>query len=158
MIGNSNQSVEFTGNNVILFSLCFSSSRVVEMQEILDQQIAEEAAEAEGDGVMASVANPRTSVMYVIITMEMTLGTILLYDLLDSSLVLLYNSSGKSTKQFRGAFNFSKMMCFFFHLSCCYFSRRISLSSKLLIKIIKTISSFFTWRLFLDTLFIFYPA
>ncbi|XP_028763953.1 exocyst complex component SEC6 [Neltuma alba] len=33
--------------------------RVVEMQEILDQQIAEEAAEAEGDGVMESIANPR---------------------------------------------------------------------------------------------------
>lgn len=29
------------------------------MQEILDQQLAEEAAEAEGEGVMASVANPR---------------------------------------------------------------------------------------------------
>ncbi|RDX71638.1 Exocyst complex component SEC6, partial [Mucuna pruriens] len=35
--------------------------RVVEMQEIHDQQIAEEAAEAEGDGAMASVANPRGS-------------------------------------------------------------------------------------------------
>ncbi|KAL5180906.1 Exocyst complex component SEC6 [Glycine soja] len=35
--------------------------RVVEMQEILDQQIAEEAAEAEGDGAMASVANPRNN-------------------------------------------------------------------------------------------------
>lgn len=34
-------------------------SRVVEMQEILDQQLAEEAAEAEGGGAMASVANPR---------------------------------------------------------------------------------------------------
>ncbi|KAL4565917.1 hypothetical protein LXL04_030023 [Taraxacum kok-saghyz] len=33
--------------------------RVVEMQEILDEQIAEEAAEAEGGGPMASVANPR---------------------------------------------------------------------------------------------------
>ncbi|CAI9116403.1 OLC1v1017539C1 [Oldenlandia corymbosa var. corymbosa] len=33
--------------------------RVVEMQEILDEQLAEEAAEAEGGGVMASVANPR---------------------------------------------------------------------------------------------------
>ncbi|AEE35236.1 unnamed protein product [Arabidopsis thaliana] len=33
--------------------------RVVEMQEILDQQLAEEAAEAEGEGAMASVANPR---------------------------------------------------------------------------------------------------
>ena len=33
--------------------------RVVEMQEILDEQLAEEAAEAEGEGVMASVANPR---------------------------------------------------------------------------------------------------
>ncbi|XP_073139847.1 exocyst complex component SEC6 [Henckelia pumila] len=32
--------------------------RVVEMQEILDLQLAEEAAEAEGDGAMASIANP----------------------------------------------------------------------------------------------------
>ncbi|KAL3504635.1 hypothetical protein ACH5RR_034476, partial [Cinchona calisaya] len=32
---------------------------VVEMQEILDQQLAEEAAEAEGGGAMASIANPR---------------------------------------------------------------------------------------------------
>ncbi|MFS7975042.1 putative exocyst complex component EXOC3/Sec6 [Helianthus anomalus] len=32
--------------------------RVVEMQEILDEQVAEEAAEAEGDEAMASVANP----------------------------------------------------------------------------------------------------
>ena len=37
------------------------------MQEILDQQVAEEAAEAEGDGAMASAANPRTSAVYVII-------------------------------------------------------------------------------------------
>lgn len=33
--------------------------RVVEMQEIFDEQVAEEAAEAEGGGAMASVANPR---------------------------------------------------------------------------------------------------
>ncbi|CAK9173976.1 unnamed protein product [Ilex paraguariensis] len=33
--------------------------RVVEMQEILDQQLAEEAAEAEGSGAMASITNPR---------------------------------------------------------------------------------------------------
>ncbi|KAL3504637.1 hypothetical protein ACH5RR_034482 [Cinchona calisaya] len=33
--------------------------RVVDMQEILDQQLAEEAAEAEGGGAMASIANPR---------------------------------------------------------------------------------------------------
>ncbi|KAK7831738.1 exocyst complex component sec6, partial [Quercus suber] len=33
--------------------------RVVEMQEILDQQVAEEVAEAEGVGAMASVSNPR---------------------------------------------------------------------------------------------------
>ncbi|KAG8481483.1 hypothetical protein CXB51_026346 [Gossypium anomalum] len=33
--------------------------RVVEMQEILDQQLAEEAAEAEGDEAMAAIANPR---------------------------------------------------------------------------------------------------
>ncbi|KAF2297481.1 hypothetical protein GH714_024180 [Hevea brasiliensis] len=35
--------------------------RVVEMQEILDQQLAEEAAEAEGGGAMATIANPRRS-------------------------------------------------------------------------------------------------
>ncbi|XP_068649802.1 exocyst complex component SEC6 isoform X2 [Aristolochia californica] len=35
--------------------------RVVEMQEILDQQLAEEAAEAEGGGAMAQIANPRRS-------------------------------------------------------------------------------------------------
>lgn len=35
--------------------------RVVEMQEILDQQLAEEAAEAAGDGAMATIANPRRS-------------------------------------------------------------------------------------------------
>ncbi|KAF7144185.1 hypothetical protein RHSIM_Rhsim05G0166700 [Rhododendron simsii] len=33
--------------------------RVVEMQEVLDQQLAEEAAEAEGGGAMATVVNPR---------------------------------------------------------------------------------------------------
>lgn len=33
--------------------------RVVEMQEILDEQIAEEAAEAEGGGAMANITNPR---------------------------------------------------------------------------------------------------
>uniref|UniRef100_A0A0E0CRJ4 Uncharacterized protein n=1 Tax=Oryza meridionalis TaxID=40149 RepID=A0A0E0CRJ4_9ORYZ len=33
--------------------------RVVEMQEILDQQVAEEAAEAEGAGAMATIANQR---------------------------------------------------------------------------------------------------
>ncbi|KAF1898950.1 hypothetical protein Lal_00019071 [Lupinus albus] len=35
--------------------------RVVEMQEILDEQVAEEAAEAEGDGAVAPVANPHKS-------------------------------------------------------------------------------------------------
>lgn len=35
--------------------------RVIEMQEILDQQLAEEAVEAEGGGTMASIANPRRS-------------------------------------------------------------------------------------------------
>jgi len=70
MIGNSNQLVDdftLSKNNIILFSLCFQHSRVVEMQEILDQQIAEEAAEAEGDAEIAPVANPRKSGMYVII-------------------------------------------------------------------------------------------
>ncbi|VAI60727.1 unnamed protein product [Triticum turgidum subsp. durum] len=33
--------------------------RVVEMQEIIDQQVAEEAAEAEGAGAMATIANQR---------------------------------------------------------------------------------------------------
>lgn len=33
--------------------------RVVEMQEILDHQLAEEAAEAQGDGAMASIGNAR---------------------------------------------------------------------------------------------------
>ncbi|KAL5720288.1 SNARE-binding exocyst subunit S6 [Ranunculus cassubicifolius] len=33
--------------------------RVVEMQEILDQQLAEEAAEAEGGGAIAAITNPR---------------------------------------------------------------------------------------------------
>ncbi|KAL5560034.1 hypothetical protein UlMin_036245 [Ulmus minor] len=36
---------------------------VVEMQEILDQQLAEEAAAAEGGGVMASIANPHRTAM-----------------------------------------------------------------------------------------------
>uniref|UniRef100_A0A0D9VL24 Uncharacterized protein n=1 Tax=Leersia perrieri TaxID=77586 RepID=A0A0D9VL24_9ORYZ len=36
-----------------------SKERVVEMQEILDQQVAEEAAEAEGAGAMATIANQR---------------------------------------------------------------------------------------------------
>lgn len=35
--------------------------RVVEMQEILDQQLAEEAAEAEGGGAIAQITNPRRS-------------------------------------------------------------------------------------------------
>ncbi|XP_071923488.1 exocyst complex component SEC6-like isoform X1 [Coffea arabica] len=40
--------------------------RVVEMQEILDQQLAEEAAEAEGGGAMASIANPRRTAKYLL--------------------------------------------------------------------------------------------
>lgn len=39
--------------------------RVVEMQEILDQQLATEAAEAEGDGEMESIANPRKNHKYL---------------------------------------------------------------------------------------------
>ncbi|CAN6475838.1 unnamed protein product [Victoria cruziana] len=35
--------------------------RIIEMQEILDQQLAEEAAEAEGGGAMASITNARRS-------------------------------------------------------------------------------------------------
>lgn len=34
------------------------------MQEILDEQLAEEAAEAEGGGAMASIANPRRTAKY----------------------------------------------------------------------------------------------
>lgn len=45
---------------MMFFHQCMSH-RVVEMQEILDQQLAEEAAEAEGGGAMASIANPRRS-------------------------------------------------------------------------------------------------
>lgn len=37
------------------------------MQEILDQQLAEEAAEAEGGGAMASIANPRRTGKYVFV-------------------------------------------------------------------------------------------
>lgn len=43
------------------FSNCLMPSRVIEMQEIFDQQLAEEAAEAEGGGSMASITNPRRS-------------------------------------------------------------------------------------------------
>ncbi|KAL6970867.1 SNARE-binding exocyst subunit S6 [Sarracenia purpurea var. burkii] len=39
--------------------------RVVEMQEVLDQQLAEEAAEAEGGGAMATIANPRRTAKYL---------------------------------------------------------------------------------------------
>lgn len=49
--------------NIILFCLCQSDSRVVEMQEILDQQIAEEAAEAEGHVAIESCAKPCRIVM-----------------------------------------------------------------------------------------------
>lgn len=35
------------------------------MQEILDQQLAEEAAEAEGGGAMASITNSRRAAKYV---------------------------------------------------------------------------------------------
>jgi hypothetical protein len=38
--------------------------RVVEMQEILDQQVAEEAAEAEGAGAMATITNQRRTAKY----------------------------------------------------------------------------------------------
>uniref|UniRef100_A0A2C9WF77 Uncharacterized protein n=2 Tax=Manihot esculenta TaxID=3983 RepID=A0A2C9WF77_MANES len=38
-----------------------STPRVVEMQEIFDQQVAEEAAEAEGEAAMAVISNPRRS-------------------------------------------------------------------------------------------------
>ncbi|KMZ63677.1 putative Exocyst complex component sec6 [Zostera marina] len=43
--------------------------RLIEMQEILDQQLAEEAAEAEGGGSIASVSNPRRT------TKKSTTGT-----------------------------------------------------------------------------------
>lgn len=45
--------------NHLPFLLLLFCPRVVETQEILDQQLAEEAAEAEGVGAMASIANPR---------------------------------------------------------------------------------------------------
>lgn len=45
-----------------LFSVFHFS--VVEMQEILDQQLAEEAVEAEGDGAMASLASTRGASKY----------------------------------------------------------------------------------------------
>jgi hypothetical protein len=38
--------------------------RVVEMQEIIDQQVAEEAAEAEGAGAMAAITNQRRTTKY----------------------------------------------------------------------------------------------
>ena len=34
------------------------------MQEIIDQQVAEEAAEAEGAGAMATIANQRRTTKY----------------------------------------------------------------------------------------------
>ncbi|KAL6585555.1 SNARE-binding exocyst subunit S6 [Orobanche minor] len=42
-----------------------SKERVVEMQEILDQQVAEEVAVAEGDGAMTSSVATARSTMYV---------------------------------------------------------------------------------------------
>lgn len=36
------------------------------MQEVLDQQLAEEAAEAEGGGAMATVVNPRRTSKYLL--------------------------------------------------------------------------------------------
>lgn len=44
--------------------LFFDYIRVVEMQEILDQQVAEEAAEAEGAGAMATITNQRRTAKY----------------------------------------------------------------------------------------------
>lgn len=44
---------------VLSISIVRELYRVVEMQEILDHQLAEEAAEAEGDGAMASIGNAR---------------------------------------------------------------------------------------------------
>lgn len=46
-------------------SLPYFPYRVVEMQEILDEQLAEEAAEAEGGGAMAAIANPRRTAKYL---------------------------------------------------------------------------------------------
>jgi exocyst complex component 3 len=40
--------------------------RVIEMQEIIDQQVAEEAAEAEGAGAMAAITNQRRTTKYCI--------------------------------------------------------------------------------------------
>jgi hypothetical protein len=47
-----------------LFPFLFEYIRVVEMQEILDQQLAEEAAEAEGAGAMATITNQRRTAKY----------------------------------------------------------------------------------------------
>jgi hypothetical protein len=38
--------------------------RVIEMQEIIDQEVAEEAAEAEGAGAMAAITNQRRTTKY----------------------------------------------------------------------------------------------
>lgn len=58
-----------TVNNLGFILLVLNStffSRVVEMQEILDLQVAEEAAEAEGDEAMAAaITNPRKNAKYV---------------------------------------------------------------------------------------------
>lgn len=47
------------------FTLIHKTKRVVEMQETLDQQLATEAAEAEGDGAMEAIANPRRNAKYL---------------------------------------------------------------------------------------------
>ncbi|KAG6737921.1 hypothetical protein POTOM_059453 [Populus tomentosa] len=54
-------SFDSTNDDLKRYFIPFPLSRVVEMQEILDEQVAEEAAEAEGGGAMATVANPRRS-------------------------------------------------------------------------------------------------
>jgi hypothetical protein len=50
----------------VSFFFLFEYIRVVEMQEIIDQQLVEEAAEAEGAGVMATITNQRRTAKYTI--------------------------------------------------------------------------------------------
>lgn len=45
--------------------ISYYTYRVVEMQEIFDEQVAEDAAEAENDDAMASLANPQRVAKYV---------------------------------------------------------------------------------------------
>lgn len=61
------------------------------MQEVHDQQVAEEAAEAEGDGAVAAAPNPRRTTVYVIV-----IGIDLLYPRYFVMLKI-YNNGNKDT-------------------------------------------------------------